>query len=311
MLRPFHPLDFLALEAMLASFASEAPEVLGVTDAVFADLDSLKVWATPEGLRGFAFLPGEEIRYLGGLHARTPALRDEVLSAAIAPLQASGSLALMAPECFGPSSLAIPLQLLGFQRIERIDMVQEVARVPVEPLGVPEGFRLVDWDSHRDQAAASLLSAGTRGTVDGLFLCFPELPSPEACLARLEAIREGLFGDFLPDVSAMILRDDVLVGLLLVTRSGPDELFLYELALSREVQGGGLAPLLIRRIQEGARRHGLAGIRFMWCDLNRAVRKLFPRETIVTETREPWWIWRSEGYLKMRPKRTALTTPAR
>jgi GNAT superfamily N-acetyltransferase len=178
--------------------------------------------------------------------------------------------------------------------------------VPPAPLDVPEPFRLIDWDAERDAEAASLLSASNQGTIDGLFLCLPELPTREACLARLASIREGHFGDFLPDVSAMVLEGERIVGLLLATRSGPDEVFLYELALGRDVQGRGLAPMLIRRLQEASRARGLKGIRFMWCDRNRAVRKLFPPETIVTETREPWWIWRSEAYLLLRPKRGSL-----
>lgn len=303
MLRPFHPMDFLALDTMLASFVREAPEVSGLPDAVFAALDRVQIWPTPAGPAGFAFWPGTEVRYLGGFYVRDSGLRLEVLEASISALQASGAHALMAPERFGETLLAPALERTGFQRIERIDMVQEQARVPAAPLDVPAPYRLIDWESAYEPVAAHLLSESTLGTVDGLFLCFPDLPTPEACRARLQEIRSGRFGGFLPDVSAMVLDGDRLVGVLLATRSGPDEVFLYELALDREAQGRGLAPLLIRRIQAGARAHGLGGIRFMWCDLNRAVRKLFPVETIVTETREPWWIWRSEAYRSLRPKR--------
>ena len=306
MLRPFHPLDFLALDAMLEAFAAEAPEVEGLRDAVYAAPERLLVWPDPEGLRGFAFLPGDAVRVLTGLYARRAEDRAEILEAAIAPLQASEAAALMAPERFGEAALAEGLETRGFQRIVRIDMVQEVARVPAAPVHVPPPFRLVDWDLAREREAAELLSASNQGTIDGLFLCFPALATVEACLARLEAIRGGLFGDFLPEVSGMVLAGERLVGLLLATRSGPDEVFLYELALSRDVQGQGLAPVLIRRLQEGTRARGLGGIRFMWCDFNRAVRKLFPPETIVTETRDPWWIWRSEAYRSLRSKRGSV-----
>ncbi len=306
MLRAFHPLDFLAVETLLAEFAAEAPEVVGLRDAVFATPEHLRIWAMPQGPRGFAFLPGQEVRILGGLYARDPQAREALLEAAIAPLQAAGTLALMAPERFGEAVLAPGLKRHGFQRIERIDMVQELCRVPPAPLDVPEPFRLIDWDPARDPEAASLLSASTQGTIDGLFLCFPELPTPEACMTRLAEIREGRFGTFLPDVSAMVLDGERLVGVLIATLSAPDEVFLYELALSRDVQGGGLAPMLIRRLQERTRARACSGIRFMWCDLNRAVRKLFPPETIVTETREPWWIWRSEAYRGLRPKRGSV-----
>lgn len=288
---------------MLQAFGLEAPEVTGLRDAAFAVPDRLLVWAEPDGLEGFVFLPGAEIRTLGALYSRDPERREELLEEAIAPLQAAGTLALMAPERFGEADLASGLSRMGFQRIERIDMLQEIRRVPPEPLGLPEGFCLVDWDMVRDAEAASLLSAGNQGTIDGLFLCFPEPPTSEACLARLKAIEDGHFGAFLPDVSAMILDGERLVGLLIATQSGPDEVFLYELALERSVQGRGLAPVLIRRLQEASRRRGLAGIRFMWCDFNRAVRRLFPPETIIAETRDPWWIWRSERYRSRRPRR--------
>lgn len=302
MLRPFNPLDFLAVETMLADFSVEAPEVLGLRDAVFSATERLQIWASAGGPRGFAFLPGHEVRILAGLYAKDPLEREALLEAAIAPHQASETLALMAPERFGEALLAPTLQRHGFQRLERIDMLQELSRVPPAPLDVPEPFRLIDWNAERDAEAAGLLAASNQGTTDGLFLCFPELPTPEACLARVTAIRDGLFGEFLPDVSAMVLDGERIVGLLLATRSGPDEVFLYELALSRDVQGRGLAPMLIRRLQETSRVRGLQGIRFMWCDRNRAVRKLFPPETIVTETREPWWIWRSEAYRAARRK---------
>ena len=306
MLRPFHPLDFLAVEAMLEAFAAEAPEVEGIRDAVFSAPERLWVWPGPEGLRGFVFLPGDAVRVVTALYARDAGERDVLLEAAIALVQASDAMALLAPERLGTVDLAEGLQGRGFQSIQRIDMLQEVARVPAAPVVMPSPFRLVDWDAAREPDAAALLSASNQGTIDGLFLCFPELPTPEACLGRLAAIREGQFGEFLPGVSAMVLDGDRLVGLLLATRSGPDEVFLYELALSRDVQGQGLAPVLIRRLQEATRARGLGGIRFMWCDFNRAVRKLFPPETIVTETRDPWWVWRSEAYRCLRSKRGSV-----
>ena len=299
-------MDFLNVEAMVAAFSEEAPEVLGLREAVFSVPECLQIWTGPEGARGFVFTPGGAIRFLNGLYAREPEEREALLEAAIAPLQSSETFAVMAPERFGDVLLAPVLQRHGFQHIERIDMVQEVARVPAAPLDVPEPFELVDWDARREPEAAALLSASNQGTIDGLFLCFPELPTPEACLARLEAIREGQFGVFLPGVSAMVLEGDRLVGLLLATQSGPNEVFLYELALSREVQGSGLAPMLIRRLQQETRALGLGGIRFMWCDFNRAVRKLFPPETIISETRDPWWIWRSEAYRALRRKASSV-----
>lgn len=299
-------MDFLAVEAMVRAFSEQAPEVEGLQEAVFSSPDRLQLWTGPEGPRGFAFTPGRDVRVLTGLYAREDAEREALLDAAIASLFASDALAVMAPERFGDVELAPALRRHGFERIARIDMVQEVARVPAAPVEVPEPFRLVDWDARRDPEAAALLSASNQGTIDGLFLCFPELPAPEACLARLGAIRDGQFGAFLPGVSAMVLDGDTLVGLLLATRSGPDEVFLYELALSREAQGRGLAPMLIRRLQETTRARGLGGIRFMWCDRNRAVRKLFPPETIITETRDAWWIWRSEAYRLLRPKRGSV-----
>ena len=306
MLRAFSPLDFLTVEAMVAAFSEQAPEVSSLREAVFSAPERLQIWTGSEGTRGFVFAPGGAIRILSALYARELAEREALLEEAIAALLSPETLAVMAPERFGDTLLSPVLQRHGFQRIERIDMIQELSRVPTAALDVPEPFRLVDWDARREPEAAALLSASNQGTIDGLFLCFPELPSPEACLARLEAIRAGQFGAFLPGVSAMVLDGDRLVGLLLATQSGPDEVFLYELALGREVQGQGLAPVLIRRLQEEARARRLGGIRFMWCDFNRAVRKLFPPETILTETRDPWWIWRSEAYRSLRPKRGSV-----
>lgn len=309
MLRPFHPLDFLALDAMLGAFQTEVPEVGNLRDAVFASPDRLWVWPGEGGLRGFAFLPGDAIRVLTALYTKDPADRQALLDAAIAPLQLSSDVAaLMAPERLGEVSLAEGLATLGFQRIERIDMVQELSRVPPAPVEVPEPFRLCDWDPARDPEAAVLLSRSNQGTIDGLFLCFPDLPDPAACLKRLSAIREGQFGEFLPDVSGMVLEGDRLVGLLLATRSGPKEVFLYELALRKEVQNRGLAPVLIRRLQEATRARGLEGIRFMWCDFNRSVRKLFPPASIMAESRDAWWVWRSEAYRASRRK--AAEAPA-
>jgi len=305
-LRAFTPLDFLAVEAMISAFSEQTPEVDGLYHAVFAAPERLQLWTGPDGPRGFVFAPGRDVRVLTGFYANEPEERLAMLEAAIASLLDSDALAVMAPERFGDVTLGSDLQRHGFQRIERIDMVQEIARVPEAPVDVPEPFRLIDWDASRDPEAAALLSASNQGTIDGLFLCFPDLPEPEACLARLEAIRGGQFGAFLPEVSAMVLEGDRLVGLLLATLGAPGEVFLYELALSREVQRRGLAPMLIRRLQETSRVRGHTGIRFMWCDRNRAVRKLFPPETIISETRDPWWIWRSEAYRLLRPKRGSV-----
>lgn len=287
---------------MVSAFSLEAPEVLGLREAVFSAPEHLQIWSGPGGPRGFVFLPGQDVRILHALYARDPSERPALLVAALDALQASEAKAVMAPEGFGGESLAPVLESRGFQRIARIDMLQEVARVPAAPVACPSPFRLVDWDAAREEEAARLLATSNQGTIDGLFLCFPELPTPEACLARLRALRDGQFGGFLPEVSGMVLEGDRLVGLLLATQSAEDEVFLYELALSREVQGHGLAPVLIRRLQEATRARGLGGIRFMWCDFNRAVRKLFPPETIVSETRDAWWIWRSAAYRGLRPK---------
>lgn len=306
MLRPFQPLDFLPLEGLLAAFSVEAPEVQALRDAVYAAPDRLLVWPQPGGLGGFAFLPGRDVRVLAALYAPEAERRDELLEAAIAPLQDSEAMAVMAPERFGEAMLAPTLKRLGFQRIERIDMLQDLTRVPAASVEAPPPFRLIDWNPERAPEAARLLSAGNMGTIDGLFLCFPELPTPEACLARLGALAGGAFGTFLPEVSAMILEGERLSGLLIATESAPGEVFLYELALERGVQGQGLAPLLIRRLQETSRARSARGIRFMWCDFNRAVRRLFPPASICAETREPWWIWRSAAYRDLRSKRGSV-----
>lgn len=303
MLRAFHPFDLLGLEDLVARFTAEAPAFHGLQDALFAAPERILVSATDGNPDGFIFLPGDAIRTLGGLYATEHAKREALLRETIIPLQASGTLALMAPDHLGHFHLGPVLQDLGFMKIERLDMVQDQSRVVPAPLDVPEGFCLIDWDASRLHEAARLLASTNQGTIDGLFLCHPDAPSPEACLARLKTLEAGDFGPFLPDVSAMILQEMELVGLLLVTQSGPDEAFLFELTLSRDVQGQGLAPLLIRRIQEKTRSRGLRRVRFMWCERNRAVRRLFPPETIGEARREPWWIWLSEAYRTLRARK--------
>lgn len=307
-LRAFSPTDILALERLVTAFSQEASEVTGLMDAALGCPEGLLLMPGDSRLEGFAFLPGAEIRILCALYAQEATRRDALLRDAVTPHLHDGTLAVMAPERFGPHSMAAALADLGFQRLERVDMVQDQARVRPEPLGVPDGLRLIDWDSARATDAAGLLSASNMGGIDGLFLCFPHAPSLDACRDRLSAITAGAFGEFLPDVSAMILAGDRLVGLLLATMAGPDEIFLYELTLAREVQGQGLASLFIRRIQEGARRKGVSRIRFMWCDRNRAVRRLFPPETIAEETREPWWVWMSDRYVLRRRNRASVST---
>lgn len=307
-LRAFSPTDFLALDRLFTAFSQEAPEITGLMEAALGSPEGLRLLPGESKLAGFAFLPGAEVRILCALHAQEATRRDSLLRDALEPHLHDGTLALMAPERFGTHSMAATLAELGFQRLERVDMIQDQARVRSEPLQVPDGLRLIDWDDARAAEAAGLLSASNMGGIDGLFLCFPHAPSPEACLRQLNAITEGAYGEFLPDVSAMLLSGNRLVGLLLATLAGPDEIFLYELTLAREVQGQGLAGIFIRRIQEGARQKGVPRIRFMWCDRNRAVRRLFPPETIALETREPWWVWLSGGYRLLRRKRDSMST---
>lgn len=295
MIRPYGPADFLSLVELFERAIEEQPDLSFLPGALAAHPGGFLLWQAGESLAGFLFLLGDEIRSLAACYL-LPEFRNEEASF----LQACfGSLSGVALAMLVSEGIA-SFDWKGFEAVERLELVQDLARVSLLPPELPPDFLLLSWEDRFLPEVARLLSLESRGTLEGLFLCFPEVASEAACRDLLEKLVEGRKGPFLPGASGVLLAGEEVVGATLMFESAPGEAMLWELVLERKHQAQGLAPMLIRFLQAGVREAGLGRIRFAYCGKNRAVRRLFADETIVERARETMWVWRSDRYRAQR-----------
>ncbi|HBN09832.1 MAG TPA: hypothetical protein DD435_14675 [Cyanobacteria bacterium UBA8530] len=304
MIRPYREDDFWDLASLIERALEEYPAWSFLPGAPTNHPRGFRIWEAGDEIAGFLFLLGEEYKVLGGLYLE-PGRRqelDSMLNEAFQPLFGDPeNLALTACAEMGGFSLVPALSSLGFDLVERLELVQEREKTFFRKPSLPSDYRLIPWEPRFFDAAVALLEKSNRGTLEGLFLCFPSLATLENCRKLLQGILEGDFGPFLSDATGLLFDDaDHLVGLSLMVQSNEGEALLYEIALERGYQGKGLAPCLIAHLQEASWKRGLDRIRFDYCGGNRAVRWLFGQDEVQVGRKEEILVWRSPRYRAMR-----------
>lgn len=293
--------EFLALADLAGKAQEEVPAWGFLTVAIVSQMEKFLLWKAGNKIAGFLYALGGPIYSIAAFYL-LPEYRQDTM----AFLQAAcdvwksrpGSLAILIPETLG--GLSVELQNIGFERLVRLEMVQALELHEWREIELPEGYRLESWRPEFMPQAASLLARESRGTREGLFLCFPEPATDEACQNLLHRLTAGEMGPFLNDATGVLLKANEVVGVALMFSPSEEESMLWELAIAREHQSKGLAPALISHLQWGTRNAGLKRIRFVYCERNRAIRRLFAPRTIVSELREPLWLWLSDNYLSQR-----------
>ncbi len=281
-MRPAGPLDYLCVDAALTRYRAglDAPAARtfdGWTASFWANLGQ-----DPPG----AYVDGEEVALLDGSadHRIVVQSAPGVLPALVATLQADPRIkAISLPKSAAPGP--------GFKPVERWEHRFDLRFGPVDPGAPPRGYTVTPWDDSRRPEAAALLNATNGATVDGVFLTWPDAPTPERCQALLDDLIGGSHGAFCRDTSLMALHAGRLVALLLVTLPSDEEALLYEIAVRFRHRGTGLAPFLLDRLKSTLRPRGFRHIRFLACGANAAVSSLFRADEVRSELLDAGWIW--------------------
>lgn len=183
------------------------------------------------------------------------------------------------------------LEPLGFRGFERRTFVQAVQRAYLQPMP-PTHLSLTPWEPRFTAPVAALLAEANAGTLDGLFLTMPLLPTPAACEQTLTRLLEGGEGQFLPWASVVALDGEKLVGVLLAVETGDRQATLFEIAITPEARGQNLSRRLVQAYQRAIIARGYTELQFLTTSENPQVHRLFlPEEIIRQETnRGAYWL---------------------
>ena len=295
-----HPARVLRAEEEALWLPLLSPEALGVDDAsMFEDWRSQLRLAARTGLLQLVVAgPERGPRVVLGVTRPAPGHRALLFGlgepdplgvrAALALLQGEASLVTMA-ETAGTAwleaALGAGLQPVTHQVfVDHLPRVADLASQTVAPGGVEP------WDDGHLADLARLVADGNAGTVSGLALCQPAVPTRQA----IEAHMLGLAapgGALMREASFLVREGGRALGAVWVTLSehGP---LLYEVVVDPAARGRGLGRLLVRAAQRALLAAGHAEMRFHTTDVNAPVHRLYgPGEAEeVSSWRAAWWM---------------------
>jgi ribosomal protein S18 acetylase RimI-like enzyme len=277
------------------------PEALGVADAdEFASWRTQLRFAARTGMLALVHVVGGADASPVVVAASRPAPRHrailfglgqacpEAMGAACRLLQQDAQLVTVTEDA-GASWLeaAVAAGLTPVRHQVFVDHLDRIPDLALEPSPCPG---LAPWDDGGLEEAATLVAVGNAGTVPGLALCAPQVPTRTAIRDHMRGLASP-DGPLMREASFVYREGRVALGAVWVTRSeeGP---VLYELAVAPEARGRGLGRLLVRATQRALRAAGHAEMRFHTTDVNAPVHRLYgPGEVEpVTSWRAAWWM---------------------
>jgi ribosomal protein S18 acetylase RimI-like enzyme len=121
-------------------------------------------------------------------------------------------------------------------------------RLPLEelrdPPRLPSGYTVLPWDDARLAEVAGVDHRAYAGTVDGL-LYRSYFSTPDGCARMWRECIAGRFGRFDAERSLLLVTDGVVCGDVMVSKLGPVEVFIGNLAVDPAHQGGTGRALLL------------------------------------------------------------------
>ncbi|MEB3330226.1 MAG: GNAT family N-acetyltransferase [Candidatus Sericytochromatia bacterium] len=257
------------------------PEALGAPDAgEFASWRSQLLLAARTGLLSLIHVPGGRGLPPAVVAASRPApghrailfglgpARPAVVQAVHQVLRRDAQLVTITEEA-GVAWLEAAVGA-GYSPLRHQVFVDHLDRIPNEALDGPLEPAISPWE---DEDAAALVAAANAGTVSGLVLCAPQVPTRSGIRDHVRSLAsEG--GALMREASFVLREAGVALGAVVVTRSeqGP---VLYELAVAPEARGRGLGRVLVRAAQRALRAAGHAEMRFHTTDTNAPVHRLY------------------------------------
>lgn len=282
MIRPAGPLDFLAVDAALERYRRR---VAAPGDPAFEDWLAA-FWGRLGQDPPAAYLQDEDVALIDGTieHRVVLDTAGDRLPELVAELRADPRVrAISLPGSSQPPA--------GFKPVERWEHRFDLRFGPADPGPPPPGYSVVPWDDARRDQAAALLASTNSASVDGVFLTWPDRPTPERCRALIDGLVAGSHGPFSHDTSFMAFQGDRLAALTLVSLPAAEEALLFEIAARFRHRGTGLAPYLLDRLKATLRPRGFRHVRFLACGANAAVLALFRPDEVRSERIDGGWIW--------------------
>ncbi|HVO77492.1 MAG TPA: GNAT family N-acetyltransferase [Methanomassiliicoccales archaeon] len=206
------------------------------------DLVVVRDRANPAGFLAFEKMDDEAMLRYGHVSSACDLGSETILVVAIEALEREGINSVFSlfnwPQ---RDALVRAADSLGFARVDRKNMIRNPDSPPIRH-SLPPGIEIASWKQEFLEMAAGVLFENS----------YPEdrtfhrpYRTREGCLAYVEAVTNGRYGEFKPDLSQVALHEDKLVGLLLTSRLPGVHEEIEDLAVDRPFRGQGIATALI------------------------------------------------------------------
>ena len=183
----------------------------------------------------------------------------------------------------------------GARAFERRELVQVLALARHPDLPADPALTLAPWPTGPEaEALLDTLAEASAGTLNGVFLTTPAPPTRAAVRRVLAAALASPERPFRPDASFVARLDGRPIGMVLALAGAePDEVLLFDLFVSPEARGRGVARRLVMALQAAALATGGLHLRFLTLGHNDPVWRLFHADELRESACRRYGAWQA------------------
>ena len=177
----------------------------------------------------------------------------------------------------------------GYRAYQRMAHEYDLARAPAVPRTLPDGYDLRPLEPESFARVGAMLSSVNVGSLNGVYLTFPDWPTPDRCRRLLHALHDARDGGVL---GAVAWRGEQPVAAILGMSEDDDTVLLYEIAVRLRHRPAGLSGAVLDRFKLAARDLGRRQLRFLTLAGVRGVEALFDPAEVQSRRVDRLWFGR-------------------
>ncbi|MEB3299529.1 MAG: GNAT family N-acetyltransferase [Candidatus Sericytochromatia bacterium] len=177
----------------------------------------------------------------------------------------------------------------GLRLYQRFEHDYELTGDAAEQAQLPEGYVIRPLEPEHFEQVGAMLSAVNLGSLNGVYLTFPDWPTPDRCRRLLHALHEARDGALL---GAVAWFEDRPVAAILGMSEDDQVVLLYEIAVRLRHRSLGLSGMLFESFKRRAVSLGRERLRFLTVAGVRGVENLFDLSVMRSRRVDRIWFGR-------------------